>query len=382
MIPRSIPTLSWSTRATGPRQLVVQDAFEMTWWFSGSYASSFTPSTSVTSGSVAGALMITFFAPASRCLAASSRFVKKPVDSITTSAPTSPQGSADGSRSEKTFSSSPSTIRLSSVKSISPWNGPRIESYLRRCASVFGSVRSFTPTQSMSAPWAWAARNTLRPMRPKPLMPAFKAIPVVPSFAFASGPESIWPSGAVWRLVHVPVDHLHHVPALRLVFPREVLGYHDGAVPPARTADANGEVRLALLLVSGQQVVEQRGEAGVELADAVGGLHVAHHVRVEAGLLPELRLVVRVREEADVEGQVGVPRRAVLEAEGHEGHRQLARAPVRQHLVRHDAAQASGGEVGGVDRDVGALLQRRQEPALSLDGCFHRAAVRERMAPA
>ena len=36
MIPRSIPTLSWSTLATGPRQLVVHDAFEMTWWLSGS----------------------------------------------------------------------------------------------------------------------------------------------------------------------------------------------------------------------------------------------------------------------------------------------------------------------------------------------------------
>ena len=36
MIPRSIPTASCSTRATGPRQLVVQDAFEITWWFSGS----------------------------------------------------------------------------------------------------------------------------------------------------------------------------------------------------------------------------------------------------------------------------------------------------------------------------------------------------------
>ena len=47
----------------------------------------------MTSGSVAGAEMITFCAPASRCLAASSRLVKKPVDSITTSTPRSPHGS-------------------------------------------------------------------------------------------------------------------------------------------------------------------------------------------------------------------------------------------------------------------------------------------------
>ena len=40
--------------------------------------------------------MMTFLAPAARCLAASSRAVKKPVDSITTSTPRSPQGSAAG----------------------------------------------------------------------------------------------------------------------------------------------------------------------------------------------------------------------------------------------------------------------------------------------
>ena len=45
----------------------------------------------VTSGSVAGAEMMTFFAPADRCLAASSRLVKKPVDSRTTSIPRSPR---------------------------------------------------------------------------------------------------------------------------------------------------------------------------------------------------------------------------------------------------------------------------------------------------
>ena len=48
------------------------------------------------SGSVAGAEMTTFFAPASRCFWAPSRSVKKPVDSSTTSTPRSPHGSARG----------------------------------------------------------------------------------------------------------------------------------------------------------------------------------------------------------------------------------------------------------------------------------------------
>ena len=69
----------------------------MTSCLSESYSSKFTPSTTVMSSSLAGAEMMTFFAPASRCLAASSRLVKKPVDSSTTSTPRSPQPSAAGS---------------------------------------------------------------------------------------------------------------------------------------------------------------------------------------------------------------------------------------------------------------------------------------------
>ena len=76
---------------------MVHDAFEMTWWVLGSYVSSLTPSTIVTSGFLAGAVMITFFAPAARCLAAPSRSVNLPVDSKTTSTPRSFHGSAAGS---------------------------------------------------------------------------------------------------------------------------------------------------------------------------------------------------------------------------------------------------------------------------------------------
>jgi hypothetical protein len=46
--------------ATGARQFVVHDALEITSWWSGSYASSLTPTTTVTSGSFAGAETITF----------------------------------------------------------------------------------------------------------------------------------------------------------------------------------------------------------------------------------------------------------------------------------------------------------------------------------
>ena len=58
--PLSRPNSSTSTLTGGARPLVVQEAFEMTLCFAGSYFSSLTPRTMVTSSFVAGALMITF----------------------------------------------------------------------------------------------------------------------------------------------------------------------------------------------------------------------------------------------------------------------------------------------------------------------------------
>ena len=94
------------------------------------------------SSPVAGAEMITFFAPASRCLAAASRLVKIPVDSITTSTPRSFHGSCAGSRTARPLKPLPSTTMSSSVADTSYGSRPRIESYFNRCAKrlVVGDV--------------------------------------------------------------------------------------------------------------------------------------------------------------------------------------------------------------------------------------------------
>ena len=64
----------------------------------------------MTSGPFAGAVMMTFFAPAARCFAASSRLVKMPVDSKTTSTPSAFHGSSAGSFTDSTLNASPSTV--------------------------------------------------------------------------------------------------------------------------------------------------------------------------------------------------------------------------------------------------------------------------------
>src|SRR5215471_19754130 len=163
------------TLASGARQFVVQEAFEMMWCLAGSYFSSFTPSTTVRSGLLAGAVITTFLAPAVRCFAASSRLVNRPVDSNTTSTPRSFQGSCAGSRIDRTLKLSPSTAMPSPETSTFACRLPSTESYFNRCASVAALVRSLTATKSIPLSPS-AARMMLRPMRPNPLMPTLTAI--------------------------------------------------------------------------------------------------------------------------------------------------------------------------------------------------------------
>src|SRR3546814_13312783 len=78
--------------------------------------------------------MITRGAPASTWAAALSRSVKMPVDSITTSTPRSPHGSAFGPRSAKTFKLSSPAVMPSPVAFTSTGSTPWVLSYLRRGA--------------------------------------------------------------------------------------------------------------------------------------------------------------------------------------------------------------------------------------------------------
>src|SRR6476646_11173769 len=115
--------------------------------------------------------MTTFLAPASRCFCAPSRFVKKPVDSITRSISRSRQGSTAGSRSASPRTSRPPIVNEPPSTSTSSGNVPSTEAWRSRCAIVFTSPRSLNATISKSPPRSSAARKKLRPIRPNPLIP-------------------------------------------------------------------------------------------------------------------------------------------------------------------------------------------------------------------
>src|SRR5436305_574997 len=90
-----------------------------------------------------------------------------------------------------------------------------------------------------------------------------------------------------------------------------------------RAADRDRQVLLALGDVCRDQEVEQRHQAAVELAGLGAGLDVLPDRLVEAGEWAQLVDVMRVRKEADVERQVRIRRRPVLETEGEDGEREL-----------------------------------------------------------
>src|SRR5262245_5196756 len=170
-----MPNRWCSTFTMGARQLVVQEAFEITWCLAGSYMCSLTPSTTVTSALVAGAEMRTFLTLPRRCACARVASVNLPVDSTTTWTSSAGQSIAAGSGVAKTLMDWAPTHRVSPSARTSWAQGPSVESYCNRCARVGVSVRSFTATNSIAG-WLRPARRTFLPMRPKPLIPTLIAI--------------------------------------------------------------------------------------------------------------------------------------------------------------------------------------------------------------
>ncbi len=142
--------------------------------------------TKVPSSLEAGAEMMTFLAPPSMWACALVASVKKPVDSMTMSAPTSPQAMSAGFFSAKILMVEPPTVIESSVTETSSASTPSTESYLSRWAMLLLSIRSLAATISMSAPDAWTARKKLRPMRPKPLIPT-RTVTVCAAFHLMRG---------------------------------------------------------------------------------------------------------------------------------------------------------------------------------------------------
>merc|ERR1719333_849223 len=169
--PCLMPNFSLMTLTRGARPLVVHEAQETT-FIEVLYSSVLTPTTMVgVSASLAGAEMITFFAPPSMCFMQPSVVVKAPVDSQTYSTPALLHGISVGSRVAERVTSRPLILRppsvISTVPSKRPWTVSCSSKYFIYSGDI-GELMCLSTKSSRSI----AIRATWRPMRPKPLIPS------------------------------------------------------------------------------------------------------------------------------------------------------------------------------------------------------------------
>ena len=175
--PRSMPKRSFTTLARGAKQLVVQEAAEMT-VLAGSYSSWFTPKTKVgVTSSFAGAVIMIFLAPPFMWAEEAAVVLNAPVDSMIYSAPQELHSILAGSLSLNILTGLPLTIRCWLPASIVPGKWPCTESY-RAVYAIYSilRLRRFMPQSSNLSGFWEMILNTVRPILPKPLMPTLIAI--------------------------------------------------------------------------------------------------------------------------------------------------------------------------------------------------------------
>mmetsp|Transcript_29355 Transcript_29355/g.54106 ORF Transcript_29355/g.54106 Transcript_29355/m.54106 type:complete len:203 (-) Transcript_29355:67-675(-) len=123
------------------------------------------------SASLAGAEMMTFFAPLSMCFKQPSVVVKAPVDSHTYSTPADFHGISVGSRVAERETGKPLMMRPSSEISTVPSKRPCTVSWLSKYFMYSGDIGELM-CLSTNASRSIAIRTTWRPMRPKPFTPS------------------------------------------------------------------------------------------------------------------------------------------------------------------------------------------------------------------
>src|SRR6476646_7353705 len=195
---------------------------------------------------------------------------------------------------------------------------------------------SLTATHSTSALLVSPARKTLRPMRPKPLIPTRTGmLSILPPSGARSArlrgagaarrpaagegyPTPFVREGCAGRRPRarpslgergdlrtvgagdVAVADLDERVLALAPAPGQVLGDGDGAMAPAGAADGDRQVRRALADVLRQQEVQQRFEVLVERAQLAVAADVVDDPLVVAGQRAQVGLVVRVGQEAHV----------------------------------------------------------------------------------
>src|SRR5579884_3625186 len=121
---------------------------------------------------------------------------------------------------------------------------------------------------------------------------------------------------------------------------------------PTGAPERNREVALALADVVRQQVNQQRGNSFDEFARLREGSYVPGHFRMLTRVLLELRNVIRIREESNIEDEIAVRRHAISVTEAGHIDADLALIAVTMKLVGNQIAQFVDIQLRCVDAAV------------------------------
>src|SRR6266545_770028 len=159
----------------------------------------------------------------------------------------------------------------------------------------------------------------------------------------------------------------------------ELLDEAHRAVASPRTADGDGQVRLALALIRGQEKREQILEPPEQLPALLVLQDERAHPLVAPVQRAQLVDEVGVRQEADIEHEVRVDGNAVLEPEGDQRGGQ-AGASLGRAVQRHqELLELVDGERRGIDDAIGDPAQVGKRLALGEDPVQHLTVAGQRM---
>src|ERR1700733_9240662 len=137
----------------------------------------------------------------------------------------------------------------------------------------------------------------------------------------------------------------------------------DRPVPSAGAADADGQIALSFAFVARQQrrqpsaqAVEKRREIGISL-------DIGTDFPGAAGKRLQFRDIMRIAEKKHIENHIGVARQAMTKGKRSHENRQ-ARFRVNGEMAMEDALQIARRRSRGIDNEVGAGAQGRNQAAL------------------
>ena len=156
---------------------------------------------------------------------------------------------------------------------------------------------------------------------------------------------------------------------------RQGPGHGHGPVVAAGAAHRDDENGLPFLGVKGQGIGEQVFQA-LHVPLRLGeGENVVIDLGVHAGLSAQGVHVVGIRQEADVQHQIGLQREAIFIAEGADADAHAALLSLGVEDAQELAPELRRGEIRGVDDPIRLPPDGLHEPPLPADGLLQRAAV-------